>query len=81
MRENAELSLQLETTLGDCRRQLEATKEKSLLKVLPEEISWEPCFVSILETLMIKMKGIFLIASNSIISFHEPSELCDSAVM
>ncbi|KAL5249957.1 hypothetical protein ACHWQZ_G015886 [Mnemiopsis leidyi] len=32
MRENAELSLQLETTLGDCRRQLEATKEKSLLK-------------------------------------------------
>ena len=33
MRENAELSLQLETALGDCRRQLEISKEKTLLKV------------------------------------------------
>lgn len=32
MRENAELSLGLETALGDCRRQIETTKEKTLLK-------------------------------------------------
>jgi len=35
MRENAELSLGLETALGDCRRQIETTKEKTLLKVVP----------------------------------------------
>eukprot|EP00116_Pleurobrachia_bachei_P001466 sb/3461728/ len=32
MRENAELSLQLEGSLGDCRRQVESIKERSVLK-------------------------------------------------
>ena len=34
MRENAELSLQLEGALGDCRRQIESMKERTLLKVV-----------------------------------------------
>ena len=39
MRENAELSLQLEGTLGDCRRQVESMKERTVLKVINHRVS------------------------------------------
>lgn len=38
MRDNAELSSQLETSLSDCRRQIDSLKEKGLIKVY--EFSW-----------------------------------------